>query len=178
MKALMIEVVNKVFTFLTHMEDLVVLRDSARWNRQSMTAACWNSPAGVRRNTSANRRATIERRIPRTSGPGPRQPVHPVRAGPFLGSVQPPPVTWQHWRRFPPTRWRRPGRLAESVREVSLIGEAAFQCDLGEWQPAVHQQILALAIRLPRNQARGLPTVLVNARTKWVATTGTAQRVR
>jgi hypothetical protein len=60
----MIEVVNKVFTFLTHMEDLVVLRDSARWNRQSMTAACWNSPAGVRRNTSANRRATIERRIP------------------------------------------------------------------------------------------------------------------
>jgi hypothetical protein len=25
---------------------------------------------------------------------------------------------------------------------VSLIGEAAFQCDLGEWQPAVHQQIL------------------------------------
>jgi len=33
MKALMIEVVNKVYTFLTHLEDVIVLRDSARWNR-------------------------------------------------------------------------------------------------------------------------------------------------
>ncbi|OAN53444.1 hypothetical protein [Sphingobium sp. TCM1] len=33
MKALMIEVVNKVYTFITHMEDLVALRDSARWKR-------------------------------------------------------------------------------------------------------------------------------------------------
>ncbi len=33
MKALMIEVANKVFTFLTHIEDLVILRDSARWKR-------------------------------------------------------------------------------------------------------------------------------------------------
>lgn len=33
MKALMIEVVNKVFTFLTNMEDLVSLQSSARWNR-------------------------------------------------------------------------------------------------------------------------------------------------
>ena len=33
MKALMIGVVNKVYTFLTHLEDVIVLRDSARWNR-------------------------------------------------------------------------------------------------------------------------------------------------
>lgn len=33
MKALMIEIVNKVFTFLTHMDDLVALRSSVRWNR-------------------------------------------------------------------------------------------------------------------------------------------------
>ncbi|WCP12056.1 hypothetical protein sphantq_00453 [Sphingobium sp. AntQ-1] len=33
MKALMIDIVNKVYTFLTHLEDVVVLRDSARWNR-------------------------------------------------------------------------------------------------------------------------------------------------
>lgn len=33
MKALMIEVVNKVYTFLTHIDDLVVLKDSARWQR-------------------------------------------------------------------------------------------------------------------------------------------------
>ncbi|MGE6695110.1 MULTISPECIES: hypothetical protein [Sphingomonadaceae] len=32
MKALMIDVVNKVYTFLTHLEDVVVLRDSARWD--------------------------------------------------------------------------------------------------------------------------------------------------
>lgn len=33
MKALMIEIVNRVYTFLTHMEDLAALNDSARWNR-------------------------------------------------------------------------------------------------------------------------------------------------
>lgn len=33
MMALMIDIVNKVYTFLTHLEDVVVLRDSARWNR-------------------------------------------------------------------------------------------------------------------------------------------------
>jgi len=33
MKALMIDIVNKVYTFLSHLEDVVVLRDSARWNR-------------------------------------------------------------------------------------------------------------------------------------------------
>jgi hypothetical protein len=33
MKSLMIEIVNRVYTFLTHMEDLTTLRDSARWDR-------------------------------------------------------------------------------------------------------------------------------------------------
>lgn len=33
MKALMIEVTNKVFTFLTHAEDLLALGPAARWNR-------------------------------------------------------------------------------------------------------------------------------------------------
>ena len=33
MKALMIEIVNRVYTFVTHMEDLTTLNDSARWNR-------------------------------------------------------------------------------------------------------------------------------------------------
>lgn len=33
MKALMIEVTNKVFTFLTHGEDLLTLGAAARWNR-------------------------------------------------------------------------------------------------------------------------------------------------
>jgi hypothetical protein len=33
MKSLMIEVCNKVFTFLTHAEDLLVLDGAARWNR-------------------------------------------------------------------------------------------------------------------------------------------------
>lgn len=33
MKPLMIEIVNRVYTFLTHMEDLTALHDSARWNR-------------------------------------------------------------------------------------------------------------------------------------------------
>lgn len=33
MKALMIEIVNRVYTFLTHMEDLTALNNSARWNR-------------------------------------------------------------------------------------------------------------------------------------------------
>lgn len=33
MKALMIEIVNRVYTFLTHIEDLAALYDSARWNR-------------------------------------------------------------------------------------------------------------------------------------------------
>lgn len=33
MKALMIEIVNKVYTFLTHAEDLAVVRTSARWNK-------------------------------------------------------------------------------------------------------------------------------------------------
>lgn len=33
MKALMIEIVNRVYTFLTHIEDLAALNDSARWNR-------------------------------------------------------------------------------------------------------------------------------------------------
>lgn len=33
MKSLMIEVCNKVFTFLTHTEDLLVLDGAARWNR-------------------------------------------------------------------------------------------------------------------------------------------------
>lgn len=33
MKALMIEIVNRVYTFLTHIEDLTALNDSARWNR-------------------------------------------------------------------------------------------------------------------------------------------------
>ncbi|MBA4090287.1 MAG: hypothetical protein C0494_06825, partial [Sphingobium sp.] len=39
MKALMIEIVNKVYTFLTHLEDLAVSRDSARWNRPELDAA-------------------------------------------------------------------------------------------------------------------------------------------
>ncbi|SFG37261.1 hypothetical protein SAMN05518801_12037 [Novosphingobium sp. CF614] len=39
MKALMIEVVNKVYTFIIHMEDLVSLRDSARWKRPEHDAA-------------------------------------------------------------------------------------------------------------------------------------------
>lgn len=33
MKALMIEIVNRVYTFLTHMEDLTALSDAARWDR-------------------------------------------------------------------------------------------------------------------------------------------------
>lgn len=33
MKALMIEIVNKVFTFVTHLEDLVSLGEAARWDR-------------------------------------------------------------------------------------------------------------------------------------------------
>jgi hypothetical protein len=36
MKALMIEVTNKVFTFLTHTEDLLVLGDAARWNKPEL----------------------------------------------------------------------------------------------------------------------------------------------
>lgn len=32
MKALMIEIVNRVYTFLTHIEDLTALSDSARWD--------------------------------------------------------------------------------------------------------------------------------------------------
>lgn len=36
MKALMIEVTNKVFTFLTHTEDLLVLGDAARWNKPKL----------------------------------------------------------------------------------------------------------------------------------------------
>ncbi|AOH86949.1 hypothetical protein AWL63_19670 [Sphingomonas panacis] len=33
MKALMVEVVNRVFTFLTRMEDLLTLQSAARWDR-------------------------------------------------------------------------------------------------------------------------------------------------
>lgn len=33
MKALMIEIVNRVYTFLIHIEDLTTLGDSARWSR-------------------------------------------------------------------------------------------------------------------------------------------------
>lgn len=33
MKALMIEIVNRVYTFLTHIDDLTALNDSARWKR-------------------------------------------------------------------------------------------------------------------------------------------------
>ncbi|MGC4251407.1 MAG: hypothetical protein QM605_08075 [Sphingobium sp.] len=36
MKALMIEVTNKVFTFLTYTEDLLVLSGAARWNRPEL----------------------------------------------------------------------------------------------------------------------------------------------
>lgn len=36
MKALMIEVTNKVFTFLTHAQDLLVLGPAARWNRPAL----------------------------------------------------------------------------------------------------------------------------------------------
>lgn len=36
MKALMIEVTNKVFTFLTHTEDLLVLGGAARWNKPEL----------------------------------------------------------------------------------------------------------------------------------------------
>ena len=38
MKALMIEVVNKVYTFVSHMEDLVSLQGAARWNRPELDA--------------------------------------------------------------------------------------------------------------------------------------------
>lgn len=33
MQELMIEIVNKVYTFLTHLEDTIVIRDSAGWKR-------------------------------------------------------------------------------------------------------------------------------------------------
>lgn len=36
MKTLMIEVTNKVFTFLTHAEDLLVLGSAAQWNRPEL----------------------------------------------------------------------------------------------------------------------------------------------
>lgn len=36
MKALMIEVTNKVFTFLTHAADLLVLGSAAHWNRPEL----------------------------------------------------------------------------------------------------------------------------------------------
>lgn len=36
MKALMIEVTNKVFTFLTYGDDLLTLRPAARWNRRKL----------------------------------------------------------------------------------------------------------------------------------------------
>lgn len=39
MKALMIEVTNKVFTFLTYAEDLVALGPAARWNKPEIDAA-------------------------------------------------------------------------------------------------------------------------------------------
>jgi hypothetical protein len=39
MKALMIEVVNKVYTFISHMDDLVVLRDAVHWNRPEFDPA-------------------------------------------------------------------------------------------------------------------------------------------
>ncbi|WP_253717962.1 hypothetical protein [Sphingomonas sp. AP4-R1] len=32
----MIEIVNKVFTFITHLDDLVILRDSGRWDRPEL----------------------------------------------------------------------------------------------------------------------------------------------
>ncbi|MBA4092374.1 MAG: hypothetical protein C0494_17530 [Sphingobium sp.] len=48
MKALMIEVTNRVFTFLTHAEDLLVVGAASRWNRPQL------DPAMVR---SARRRA-------------------------------------------------------------------------------------------------------------------------
>ena len=38
MKALMIEVVDRVYTFLTHMDDLVFVRDAARWDRPKLDA--------------------------------------------------------------------------------------------------------------------------------------------
>lgn len=38
MKALMIEVVNKVYTFISHMEDLISLQGAARWNRPVLDA--------------------------------------------------------------------------------------------------------------------------------------------
>lgn len=43
MKTLMIEVVNKVYTFLVHLDDLVVLRDSARWNRPEIDQSLENA---------------------------------------------------------------------------------------------------------------------------------------
>jgi hypothetical protein len=48
MKALMIEVTNRVFTSLTHAEDLLVVGAASRWNRPEL------DPAMVR---SAHRRA-------------------------------------------------------------------------------------------------------------------------
>jgi hypothetical protein len=39
MKALMIEVVNKVYTFISHMEDLLSLKAGSRWNRPEFDEA-------------------------------------------------------------------------------------------------------------------------------------------
>ncbi|CAM5608636.1 hypothetical protein GS397_06255 [Sphingobium yanoikuyae] len=50
MKALMIEIVNKVYTFVTRLEDVIVLQDSARWNRPE------HDPALL---AFANRRAAV-----------------------------------------------------------------------------------------------------------------------
>ena len=56
MKALMIEVVNKVYTFLSHLEDLLPLQGAARWNRPE------HDPVLLK---TAQRRAVARESVPR-----------------------------------------------------------------------------------------------------------------